>query len=123
MSFLNVFVLLCALLFMKYYGFDYLDGMFDNIENEEVRLHANLGYCALVVCNMCAILLKGNSIRMSIIMTLVAFLSLRLLKVLCRRVGVVALVTGLPYTIALFLRPEIILCILIPVCVLAEIKI
>lgn len=68
------------------------------------------------------VLLKGTSIRMSIIMALVAFLSLRLLKLLCKKIGVVALVAGLPYTIALFLRPEIILSILIPVCILVEIK-
>lgn len=122
MSFLNVFILLCALLFMKYYGFDALGDIFDNIENEKVRFHANIGYCALVVCNMFAILFKGTSIRMSIIMALVAFLSLRLLKLLYKKIGVVALVAGLPYTIALFLRPEIILSILIPVCILAEIK-
>lgn len=122
MSFLNVFVLLCAMLIMKYFGFDYLGNIFDNIENEQLRLYANLGWCALVVCNMCAILLKGTNIRMSIIMLLVAVLSLRLLKLLCRRVEVIALVAGLPYTIALFLRPEIILCILIPVYIIAEIK-
>lgn len=56
-------------------------------------------------------------------MALVAFLSLRLIKLLCKTIGVVALVAGLPYTIALFLRPEIILSILIPVCIIAKHKI
>lgn len=86
---------------MKYFGFDYLGDIFDNIENEQLRLYANLGWCALVVCNMCAILLKGTNIRMSIVMLLVAILSLRLLKLLCRKVEVIALVAGLPYALAL----------------------